>query len=90
MAPSTIGTISTQTLTYAPAILAGVQAAEQSTVSGADKKQAVVNAVIAGARAAEGVPNPQVAGIATLIDLFISILNATGVFSHKSAPAPAV
>lgn len=85
----TIATINTQTITYLPAVLAGVQAAEQSNAAGATKKQAVVNAVIAGARGAETSTNPNVAGIAALVDLVVSILNSTGVFSHKSPAAPA-
>jgi hypothetical protein len=83
----TIAAVNAQTLTYVPAVLAGVQAAEQSAGNGASKKQAVVNAILIGARAAEATPNPNVAGIAALVDLVVSILNSTGVFSHKSAPA---
>lgn len=86
---STINTITTQTLSYAPAVIAGVQAAELSGASGETKAQAVVNAVLAGSGAAESATNPNVAGIASLVNLFVSIFNATGLFSHK-ATVPAV
>jgi hypothetical protein len=74
--------------TYAPAVIAGVQAAEQSTASGEDKKQAVIDAIIAGSQVAEGIPIPQVAAIGGLIDLVVSIFNALGLFRHKKATPP--
>jgi hypothetical protein len=80
----TIAAITSHTITFAPAVIAGVQAAEMSSANGTTKQQAVVNAVLAGARAAEGTPNPNVAAIASLVDLVVSVLNATGLFSHKS------
>ena len=86
----TISAITSQTMAYAPAVLAGVQAAEQSNASGATKKQAVVNAVMAGSQLLTSSPNANVAGIAALVDMFVSILNATGMFAHKtSGTAPA-
>lgn len=84
---TTISAITTQTLTYAPAVIAGVQAAETTGASGTSKLQAVVNGVLAGSQALEGAPNPDVAGIAALVNLFVSIFNATGIFSHKKAAA---
>ena len=87
--PSPIITqITTQTLAYAPAVLAGIQVAEQSTASGASKQQAVVNAVLAGSGALEAAPNANVAGIAALVNLFVSIFNSLGLFNHKPAPPP--
>lgn len=84
---STISAITTQTLTYAPAVIAGVQAAETTGASGTSKLQAVVNGVLAGSQALEGAPNPDVAGIAALVNLFVSIFNATGIFGHKAKAA---
>lgn len=80
--------ITTQTLAYAPAVLAGVSVAEQSNAPGATKLQAVVNGVLGTSQALESAPNPDVAGISALVNLFVSILNATGVFSHKTSVNP--
>jgi hypothetical protein len=78
--------ITTQTLIYLPAVLAGVQVAEASQASGADKAQAVVDAVIAGSGAVAQIPGapPQVAAVSGLVNLAVSILNALGVFKHKA------
>lgn len=80
----TIAAITNGTLTYTPAVIAGVQAAEASSADGATKQEAVVNAILAGSQAVESVPNPNVAGIAALVNLTISILNALGLFKHKA------
>lgn len=77
--------ITSGTIAYAPAVLAGIQAAELSSASSETKQQAVVNAVLAGSQALEGAPNANVAGVAALVNLFVSIANATGLFSHKKA-----
>jgi hypothetical protein len=74
---------------YAPVAIAAVLAAEQSRASGMAKQQAVVNAILAGARMGESVPNANVAGVAALVDLIVSVLNATGVFSHRAPVAAA-
>lgn len=82
---STVNTITSDTLVYAPAVLAGVQAAEVSAAPGTTKLQAVVNGVLAASQAGEAVPNATVAGISMLVNLVVSIFNATGLFSHKAA-----
>lgn len=80
-----VSMIDTQVATYAPAVIAGVQAAEHSGASGNDKKQAVIDAVLAGSQAAEGAPVPQVAAIAGLVNLVVSIFNSLGIFKHKGS-----
>lgn len=80
-----ITVIDTQILAYLPAVIAGTQAAEQSTASGAAKLQAVVNGILAGSAIEAGSPNVNVAAVASLVNLVVSIFNATGVFSHKTA-----
>lgn len=82
----TINNIEMQTMNYAPAVMAGVQAAELSSATGAAKKQAVVNGIIAGSQTVQQSPgvSPTVSAIAGLVDLFVSIFNSLGVFSHKS------
>jgi len=89
---TTVNKINAATLTYAPAVLQGVigvEAAVAPDVPGQTKQQLVVNAIDAGAKAAEGVPIPEVQGIATLVDLFVQILNSAGLFKHASTPQPA-
>jgi hypothetical protein len=81
----TVAAITTDTLTYTPAVIAGVQAAEVTGASGPTKLQAVVNGVLAGSAALEATPNSNVAAIAALTNLIVSIFNATGIFSHKKA-----
>ncbi len=80
---STVNDITSQIVTYTPAVAAAVQAAEMTGASGQSKKQAVLNAIQAGSQLAAGVPQPQVAAISSLVNLVVSIFNALGVFSHK-------
>lgn len=80
----TVAAINTQTLAFLPSVLAGVHAAEQSNADGATKSQAVVNAIIAGSGSLAAGSNPDVVGIAALVNLTVSILNALGVFKHKA------
>ncbi len=90
-AESTVTEITAQVSTYTPAVLAGVQAAEQSGAAGSDKKAAVLAGIQAGAKVGESIPAPIVSGISSLIDLVVSIFNALGLFSHKTsvvAPIP--
>jgi len=85
-----ISAIDTQVLNYAPAVLAGVQAAEMTAASGPSKFQAVLAGILAGSQAAEAIPIPNVQGIAALVNLSVTILNMLGAFSHKPKPvAPA-
>lgn len=72
----TINEIDAQVLTYAPAVIAGVQQAEAVGGSGASKKQMVLTAIQAGAQIGEGLPSPNVSAISGLIDLVVSIFNA--------------
>ncbi len=90
-ATGTIQQITFDELLYAPAALVAVLAAEQSNASGASKLQAVVNGIMAGSAALAGTAgvSPTVAGISALVNLTVSILNALGVFTHKSAATPA-
>jgi hypothetical protein len=84
----TIAKMDAQIAQYAPLVIVGVQAAEQSTASGATKKQAVLDAIVAGSHVAEAIPVPQVAAIGGLIDLVVSIFNSLHIFGHStSTPA---
>lgn len=80
----TLAAITTDVSAYAPAVLAGVQAAELSNAPGTSKLQAVVNGVLGTTGALETSANPNVAGVAALANLFVGILNALGVFTHKA------
>lgn len=85
---STVATITTNELQYAPAVLAGVQVAEAAGVNatGAEKAQAVLNGILEGSQVLATTPTvpPSVAGIAALINLSVSIINAFGLFGHKT------
>lgn len=90
---STVNTITTGVVQYAPAVIAGIQAAEATgTVSGQSKQAAVVSAVLngveVGSGALENSPNPTVAGVASLVNLFVSIFNALGIFKKSPAAPP--
>jgi hypothetical protein len=78
-------------LQYAPAVSSAVQSVEASSSSlpGATKKQLVLAGVTAAAKVGESVPEAHVQLISALIDIAVSILNASGVFNHAPAPAPA-
>jgi len=87
---STVATITQNELLYAPAVLAGVQAAEAvaADAPGHAKADAVLTGIMTGsaALATNKATPPSVAGIAALINLSVSILNALGIF-RKAAPA---
>lgn len=85
-----VTTITNETLQYAPAVLAGVQAAETATgATGQSKHDAVLNGVLAGIQVGSGAlaqaSTGQVAAISGLINLFVSIFNSLGIFKHNSA-----
>ncbi len=79
-----IANIDHQVLTYAPAVIAGVQAAESTGAPGQTKFQAVLAGILAGSQVAEGIPIPNVQGVAALINLSVFIINAIGAFRHKA------
>lgn len=93
---SIIGSIDTVAAGYAQAVLNGVLEIEAAAkgLPGQTKASIVVNTIVTGATVAEGIPIPTVAGIAALVSLTVSILNAAGVFTHAPvavvAPAPPV
>lgn len=86
---TTVNQITSVELQFVPAVLAGVQAAEATGAPGHAKAQAVIDGVIAGSGALAGQAGvqPTVAGIAALVNLTVSILNALGIFKKKSTPA---
>lgn len=76
---------------YAPLTLGAIQMAEQAApagTSGTQKAEAVIAAVSAQVATTTGVP-ANVQTIAGLVNIGVSLLNAFGVFLHKSQ-APAV
>jgi hypothetical protein len=75
---------------YLPVVLTGIFAVEQviGASNGQTKKQIVLSAVDAAAKAGEGAPNVEVASISALIDTLVGVLNASGLFA-KPAAAPA-
>jgi len=78
-----IAAIDQQAANYTPAVIAAIQAAEALgvTATGTQKATAVVTAV---SQTLEGSANPNVAGIAALVNLSVMIANLLGVFKHKA------
>jgi hypothetical protein len=76
-------------LQYLPYVLQGVTAVELAVGAGKgqSKKQLVLNAVIAGAKVGETVPEDHVKLIGGLIDSVVSDLNTAGVFGKSPVPA---
>ncbi len=87
---TTVAQINQQTLTYLPAALAGIQAAELAAPNapGASKLDAVLAGIAAASQTAEAIPIPQVQGIAALVNLSVMIFNMLGAFRHRSPLAP--
>jgi hypothetical protein len=79
--------VTNQIIVYTPTAVATVQAAvqiaETTGTSGKDKFAAVMKAVQDVSGVAAGIPVPSVSAIAMLINLTVSIFNATGFFAHK-------
>jgi hypothetical protein len=69
---------------YLPIVIQAVAAIEAALkgAPGATKKQVIMDAIIAGAKQGETVPEAHIAGISGLIDTVVGTLNATGFFSH--------
>lgn len=88
---NTLDQATNQTMVYAPLALSAVTSIEQAAAQlpGETKSQMAVNIILAGAAAAQNVPIPSVEAAATLVSIFVGILNATGVFKHKAKTAPA-
>jgi flagellar biosynthesis protein FliQ len=85
----TIAAINTQTLAFAPAVLAAIQAVEAADphIPGTSKRQIVLDSIVGVAKVGETIPNANVAGISLMIDMFVSIFNAAGKF--RKAPKAA-
>ena len=64
---------------YFPAVINGVVGVQKALKEspGATKKAVVLNAIMAGAKAGEQIPDAHVAGISALIDNVVTTLNAT-------------
>ena len=86
-----VNQIDTATLQYAPLALSTIGSIEQAAAGlpGETKAQIAISVIQAAAVAGESVPIPQVAAISEMINLFVAILNATGLFNHHAAAAPA-
>lgn len=86
---TTVGQITQQVATYVPSAIAAVQVIEAAGtgLSGPQKQQLAVQAIIAGTGALASSPdaNKTASGFAALVNLTVSILNMLGVFSHKGA-----
>ncbi len=79
----TANDVLTTTTVFAPVVMAGVQAAEQSDATGEDKRQAVIDGVNAAAEVMTGIPVPSVQAVGALIELFVTVFNKLGIFKKK-------
>lgn len=75
--------ISANVMKYAPIAAAGAQVLETTTLAGADKQTALVQAILAGATAAEKSIDVNVSTIGSLVDFTVSLLNFAGIFNHS-------
>jgi hypothetical protein len=83
---TTVNQITTQTATYAPALVLAAQAAGGT---GQEKQSAVVRVLTGievGSGALENSPNPTVASVALLVNMLVSLFKA---LRHPSFVAPA-
>jgi ethanolamine ammonia-lyase large subunit len=71
--------ITAQVAKYAPIAISLILAAEQSAASGAEKKEAVLAAIFAGAEAGEH-STDAVVGVSTLVDNIVSVFNMLKTF----------
>ena len=88
---STLTTITADTNLYAPLVLGAIQIAEAAApagTTGSQKAELVTSAISYQLATATGVP-PNVQAIAGLVNIGVSLLNAFGVFVHKTAATPA-
>lgn len=80
-------------LKFFPYVLSGVVAVENvigATASGADKKQVILDSILAAAKVGEKVPTEVVQQVSGLIDAVVGALNSSGIFGHKPTGAPTV
>jgi hypothetical protein len=65
-----------------PGILSTVKAVETSIGAGYGKakKQIVMDAILAGATAAQTIPEEHVQAVSTLVDTTVKVLNNSGIF----------
>ena len=76
---------------YLPHVLAAVKSIEEvvGAGNGKTKKQIIMEAIQAGAKVGGNVPNEHVVLISNLIDMVVTMLNASGIFKTKTvAPVP--
>lgn len=90
---TTVNTITTGVEQYTPAVIAGIQAAELTGAPGPSKQAAVVSSVLngveVGSGALENSSNPTVAGVALLVNMFVSIFKALNFGPFKQSPVVA-
>lgn len=80
---TTANEITGQVLAYAPLVVAGMHAAEQSSMDGESKKQAVLDGIAVASQVMIALPVPQMQAIGGMINMFATIFNALGVFKSK-------
>lgn len=81
--------ITEETIKYAPLTVQAIVAIEQAAkgMPGQSKREIAIQTIQTSARVAQGVPNTSVAGIGALVDLLVTVFNATGLFTKAKAGA---
>ena len=84
---SILTVIETNVAKLAPTALTVIAAveSEMKTLAGAGKKALVVGIIESLAKVAEESDNATAEGIGKMVDLLVSVLNATGLFKHAQA-----
>ena len=80
-------------LQYLPSVLSVVMAVENTFASepGATKKQIIMDSLTNSVKALDGKVDPKIlAGISTLIDTAVGVLNVVGIFTKKTPVAVGV
>ncbi|MGH7184514.1 MAG: hypothetical protein ACREJN_21420 [Nitrospiraceae bacterium] len=88
---TTVDQINTQTLAFAPAVAAGIMAAETTGASGASKHDAVLDAIQASSAELAGLSkdHANIASISGMINMFVSIFKALKVLPATGSTSPA-
>jgi hypothetical protein len=81
----TLESINNQVVTFTPAVIAAVQIAEAAGGTSESKLAKVLDEISGIAGAVSQIPtNPNVAAIAGLVNLTVSLFNAFGKFKHAA------
>lgn len=84
-----LDSITKETTLYAPLVLQTITSIEQaaSQLPGQTKTDIALSIIQSSAQAAGQLPNVPTQEIASLVSMFVNILNSSGIFHRKAVPA---